>query len=54
MKIQIIYNNTKIDSNSHYMNLNTSIVQLFAKILHNGSESGSMTLANQTHVGVTN
>ena len=29
-------------------------VQLFAKILHNGSESGSMTLANQTHVGVTN
>ncbi len=29
-------------------------LQLFAKILHNGSESGSMTLANQTHVSVTN
>ena len=27
--------------------------ELFAKILHNGSESGSMTLANQTHIGVT-
>ena len=24
-------------------------VQLFAKILHNGSESGSVTLANQIH-----
>ena len=24
-------------------------LQLFAKILHNGSESGSVTLANQIH-----
>ena len=24
-------------------------VQLFAKFLHNGSESGSVTLANQIH-----
>ena len=26
-----------------------STVQLFAKILHNGSERGSVTLANQIH-----
>ena len=25
------------------------MLQLFAKILHNGSESGSVTLANQIH-----
>ena len=25
------------------------VIQLFAKILHNGSESGSVTLANQIH-----
>ena len=25
------------------------LLQLFAKILHNGSESGSVTLANQIH-----
>ena len=29
------------------------LLQLFAKILYNGSESGSVTLANQTHVHVT-
>ena len=28
---------------------NIYYVQLFAKILHNGSESGSVTLANQIH-----
>ena len=28
-------------------------IQLFAKILHNGSESGSVTLANQIHFFVT-